>query len=178
MRGYKYNQLFVMALMIPLFAVAGCSGAKKQLGISKSKPDEFSVVKRAPLEMPPDYVLRPPRPGATRPQESEMSAEAETAVFGRGAKSNVYKPDSAEEALLYKAGAKDTDDNIRQIVDEETAALAPDEKPVSQRIFGIMGSGDEPAPASVLDAKGEAERLRKNASEGRPLNEGETAVAE
>lgn len=178
MRRFKYSQLFVMALMVPLFAVAGCSGAKKQLGISKSKPDEFSVVKRAPLEMPPDYVLRPPRPGAVRPQESEMAVEAETAVFGRGANRNAYKPDSAEEALLYKAGAKDTDENIRQIVDEETSALVPDEKAVSERLFGIMGSEDDSRPGSVLDARGEAERLRKNAEEGRPLNEGETVVAD
>jgi hypothetical protein len=32
-------------------------------------PDEFEVVQRAPLTIPPDFDLRPPKPGSPRPQE-------------------------------------------------------------------------------------------------------------
>ena len=32
-------------------------------------PDEFAVESRAPLTVPPDFDLRPPEPGAPRPQE-------------------------------------------------------------------------------------------------------------
>lgn len=46
------------------FAVVGCSsGLKNDLGLSKKAPDEFAVVKNAPLSLPPDFNLRPPKPG-------------------------------------------------------------------------------------------------------------------
>jgi len=38
--------------------------------------DEFAVVTKAPLIMPPDYNLRPPRPGAARPQEQSERQQA------------------------------------------------------------------------------------------------------
>ena len=54
----------LLAPLISFLALSGCSDAKEQLGLTRSAPDEFAVVKRAPLAMPPDYTLRPPRPGA------------------------------------------------------------------------------------------------------------------
>lgn len=169
---------FVLILVLPLMLLAGCSSAKKQLGFTKNTPDEFKVVKRAPLEMPPDYSLRPPRPGAARPQERETVVEAEAAVFGREAE-KTYQPESGEEAFLSRAGASEIDNNIRSVVDEETAALRPVEEPVAKKLFGgIMGDDQAEAPASVLDAKAEAERLQKNYEEGRPLNEGDTPTVE
>ena len=56
-------------LLMAVLALSACDSAKKQLGIERQAPDEFAVVKRAPLAMPPDYTLRPPTPGAQRPQE-------------------------------------------------------------------------------------------------------------
>ncbi len=50
-----------------LLAAAGCSGAKEALGLVQDPPDEFRVVSRAPLAIPPDFTLRPPRPGEARP---------------------------------------------------------------------------------------------------------------
>ena len=44
-----------------LAALAGCSGTvQEKLGLGKRAPDEFQVVRRAPLILPPDYSLRPP----------------------------------------------------------------------------------------------------------------------
>ena len=40
-------------------------------------PDEFAVVTRAPLSLPPDYGLRPPRPGAARPNEASPRDDAQ-----------------------------------------------------------------------------------------------------
>ena len=33
----------------------------------RKRPDEFAIGKQAPLVIPPDYALAPPRPGAPRP---------------------------------------------------------------------------------------------------------------
>ncbi|MEC7944356.1 MAG: DUF3035 domain-containing protein, partial [Pseudomonadota bacterium] len=50
--------------------VGGCEGVREAAGIAKKAPDEFAIITHAPLSMPPDYGLRPPRPGAERPQEA------------------------------------------------------------------------------------------------------------
>ena len=48
---------FSAALSLALAAaltLSACAGAKEELGLTRSAPDEFAVVKRAPLEMPPE----------------------------------------------------------------------------------------------------------------------------
>ena len=52
-----------MVLMCAVLAVSvlgACSTAtKKKLGLVSEGPDEFMVMSRAPLSLPPDYDLRP-----------------------------------------------------------------------------------------------------------------------
>jgi hypothetical protein len=161
------------------FILGGCEGTKEQLGLEKKPPDEFAVVKRAPLSMPPDYVLRPPRPGAPRPQEQETSAQARQALFGAEAMPAEAPQGAggAEDMLLRQAGALTADPAIRRKIDAETAAMGDYNKPVAQRLLGIGGHGDEPS-ATVVDPAKEAERLKKNQEEGRPVTEGETPSIE
>jgi hypothetical protein len=46
------------------FVLVGCDSIREAAGITKEPPDEFAVVTKAPLVIPPDYNLRPPKPGA------------------------------------------------------------------------------------------------------------------
>jgi Protein of unknown function (DUF3035) len=39
-------------------ALSGCESTKSALGLNKVTPDEFRVVTKAPLIVPPDYALR------------------------------------------------------------------------------------------------------------------------
>jgi hypothetical protein len=55
----------------------GCSDIKQMVGLDQSMPDEFAVESRAPLTIPPDFNLRPPEPGAPRPQEKSTEQQAE-----------------------------------------------------------------------------------------------------
>lgn len=66
-------------------ALSACSNPRKSLGLEKHPPDEFAVVARAPLEMPPDFKLRPPEPGADRPQETRPTDVARSALMGGSA---------------------------------------------------------------------------------------------
>ena len=52
--------------------------------MSGRRPDEFAVESRAPLTIPPDFDLRPPAPGATRPQEVSAASKAKTAIDNAG----------------------------------------------------------------------------------------------
>ncbi len=71
-------------LVIPCFALlfgatllSGCSDFKQVIGLDPTMPDEFAVELRAPLTVPPDFNLRPPEPGAPRPQEESPEKQAE-----------------------------------------------------------------------------------------------------
>ena len=172
--------LCVLGLTLGLTA---CSGVKEKLGMGKQVPDEFRVQARAPLSMPPDFNLRPPREGAPRPQEGTPQQQARSAVFriesaavptldgsvGRDGRSQ------GETALLTAAGAGDSDPNIRMIVNRETGLLnAEDEGFLDSLVFWR----DEDPTGIVIDAEQEARRLRENAALGKPVTAGETPTIE
>ena len=46
--------------LIGALGLGGCQSASKALGMNKVTPDEFRVVTKAPLIVPPDFSLRPP----------------------------------------------------------------------------------------------------------------------
>ncbi len=175
-------QLVVGALGLTL-GLNACSGVKESLGMGKQPPDEFRVQARAPLSMPPDFNLRPPREGMPRPQEGTPQQQARSAVFriesaavptlngtvGRDERSQ------GETALLTAAGAGDADPNIRLIVNRETGLLnAEDESFLDSLVFWR----DEDPTGVVIDAEQEAKRLRENAALGKPVTAGETPTIE
>ncbi|HUF57624.1 MAG TPA: DUF3035 domain-containing protein, partial [Thermohalobaculum sp.] len=64
---------------------AGCDriGSPLQaLGQGIPPPDEFAVIKRRPLQMPPGLGLPEPRPGAPSPLDPQPRAEAALALLG------------------------------------------------------------------------------------------------
>ena len=95
--------------------LSACSSVKEDLGLGRSPPDEFAVVDRPPLAMPPDYGLRPPEPGAPRPQEVDSAMRANDTLFG--AEDKKQEPaghmSAAEKALLEQAGANKASSDIR-----------------------------------------------------------------
>lgn len=167
-------------IILSALTLSACENAKESLGLETSPPDEFSVVKRAPLEMPPDYYLRPPAPGAQRPQELRTDVEAKQAVFGEQAPQTGSTPrsvTSGEAILLDKTQATNLDPNIRAKVDAETARIAKEEQPTIDKIRGLAGQKVD-APATVVDSKAEAERLKQNKDQGLPANEGNVPTTE
>ena len=151
--------LLLSLLSLPLMA---CESTKEQFDFSRKAPDEFAVVKRAPLEMPPSYTLRPPTPGAPRPQEQGTTEQAAEAVFGETAPSSgtpaATTTSTGEQILLQKSGATTVQNDIRNIVDAETVKRAEEEKPTFDRIMGITGKKYE-APAKTINPVKERERL-------------------
>ena len=61
--------------------LTACGVFEEQLGLNKQAPDEFRVVARAPLTLPPDFTLRPPEPGVARPQEGTTAQQARKVIF-------------------------------------------------------------------------------------------------
>ncbi len=149
---------FIFTALVLVISLSGCSSAKDAMGLTKSSPDEFRVVKRAPLELPESYALRAPAPGAPRPQEQAMVDEARQAVLGSAGR-NGSDISSGDSTLLQKAGAGSIDPNIRRRVDIETANQVDEKRPVIKKLMNI-GRDTEPA-AKIVNPIEEARRLAK-----------------
>ncbi len=168
--------VFAVAIaMAALTALAGCESMRDAVGITKRSPDEFAVVTRAPLTLPPDYGLRPPQPGAPRPQEQEVRDSAQTVLAARAGsvKRSSLPPGAsrAETALLAKAGATEVDPAIRAAIDRESSILAnQDERFVDTLLFW----NKRPKPGEIVDARQEAKRLQENAALGNSPTTGRT----
>lgn len=154
--------------------LGGCGDARKALGFDKSTPDEFRVVNRAPLSLPPDYALRPPQPGAARPQEQAGPQRALAAVTGitpRTPAANGSSVSVGENALLAKVGADRANPEIREIIERESSVLAEADQTFLDRVM-FWRKPEDLSP--VVDPNREAQRLRENAALGRPVSEGDT----
>ncbi len=171
-----------LAVLLLGAALSSCSGLKEQFGLTKSPPDEFTVVTKAPLIIPPDLTLRPPRPGASGPQDVQVREQARRALLragrdrsGAGDAGAAGDRSRGETALLSRAGADKADPDIRTVIRRETSALAEEDESFTRR---LMFWQDEAEEESVVDAEKEAERLREAAAEGKSPAEGEVPTIE
>ncbi|MBV8889529.1 MAG: DUF3035 domain-containing protein [Alphaproteobacteria bacterium] len=65
-------------------SLSACGDFRRAIGLDRPSPDEFAVESRAPLTIPPDFDLRPPEPGAARPQEKSTAEQARQALDTAG----------------------------------------------------------------------------------------------
>ena len=171
----------IVAGVIVVMALGGCDTVRETVGLTKRAPDEFTVVTKAPLVIPPDFSLRPPQPGARRPQETPPRERARRALVGSGRQgaaaanaSPAAGPRSGGEgALLKQAGALDADSSIRKTINRETTQLAEQDSSFTDRI--LFWQTKKPYGLTV-DADKEAKRIRENAAAGNSMNTGETPV--
>ncbi len=147
----KIRAVPLAAVVVALaLGTAGCAGVSKALGSGKSSPDEFAVVTKAPLVIPPDFSLRPPRPGARRPQERDAAQEAANAVFGGSGPVTAAQTDG-ERMLLESAGAQDADNSIRDLVDSEFYTIQRTNTGFANKI--LFWQGETVDPATLGDAE-------------------------
>ena len=53
----RYTRVLLAGLLLGAMGLEGCSSTSRALGLAKVTPDEFRVVTKAPLILPPDYSL-------------------------------------------------------------------------------------------------------------------------
>jgi len=172
-------------LLYTCFAIttllSGCEKAKQALGQSKEGPDEFAVYRRAPLSLPPDYGMKPPKPGAKRPQAVKPR---DRVIQAFGIKKDLSSKDKLSEKdiptlspgelnVLQLTGASKADPAIRMKIEKETSIMATASKSFTDKIafwqnpskFGL-----------IIDPEKESKRIRKNQALGTPLNTGDIPV--
>ncbi|MBL6622700.1 MAG: DUF3035 domain-containing protein [Alphaproteobacteria bacterium] len=153
-----------VAILIGLAAalLSGCSDFRQAIGSEKSAPDEFQVVVRPPLSLPPDFKLRP--------NAENLQTAASTAPEARNLARSLLEQRNTSltgYADLFQLSAIEPD--IRRKVDEETAGIRFERRLPLQIIFGGL-----PDVGPVLDQMAEDRRLRTNRLQKRALNEGAT----
>jgi len=115
--------------------LSSCGGG----GIAnRDRPDEFAVARHAPLVVPPDFALVPPRPGASTPASADSRAQAVQALFGGPA------PRSAvEKQVLQDAGADRADPGARSVAGDPNTAVVEKGSTTQTIIAAPSGSGQE-----------------------------------
>ena len=173
-----------------LFMLSACGRGTVQdaLGMGKRSPDEFAVVSRAPLIMPPDYGLRPPGAGESRPGVDTPSEQARARLVSQapqpsdGAGQEVLaaafdQPSATEspgeQALVAQASRVPSDPDIRRKIAAENQQLAE----VEQSLFTRLIEWRSPSTlGATIDPAAETQRLRTNRVEGKPATEGDSPV--
>lgn len=168
-----FKPIAVAGLVALVPVLSGCGDVRSALGYDKQAPDEFAVVARAPLSVPPTFNLRPPEPGAERPQEPSTRNGARDLILkkqgassaGSGAKT------TGDGAIRRLLGTEIADPDIRQLVNRETAEFVYEEQ---YFIDKLLFWKEKPQRGVLVDPEKEKKRLQENAALGKQVTEGET----
>ena len=148
-------------LALVLLITAGCSGkVGDMVNLSRSTPDEFAVVKRKPLSVPPDFGLRPPEESDRHSKVAlyDTRAEAQNALFG-GVATEAPSEDNLDAAdLAFLGNVPKSEPNIRRLIEQESTDLIHADRNFVKDLF--KGLLPEEQPGKALDPV-EAERRVK-----------------
>ncbi|MGC6516700.1 MAG: DUF3035 domain-containing protein [Candidatus Puniceispirillaceae bacterium] len=164
-KDYTTSVRLLAGAAFALVALSGCSDFRQAIGSEKSTPDEFEVVVRPPLSLPPGFTERPD-PNAQESQtivsSAVVSAKGQTTLLLETRQTSV---DGYDDLFAFDA----VPDNIRELVDEETAGIQFERRLPIQIVFGGL-----PNVGPLLDQMEEDARLRTNRLNGKLPTEGVT----
>ncbi|MEO1658355.1 MAG: DUF3035 domain-containing protein [Pseudomonadota bacterium] len=120
------RSLLLATAILPL--VAACVGGST----TKRTPDEFAVITKPPLTVPPDYALRPPRPGELRPQTLSSAERTQQLLLGDRSSE---PPSDGELQLIQSVGALSVDPSIRDLLNAENGSIASKNASLANRIL-------------------------------------------
>lgn len=137
------SKLLLGSALVAMALVAGCSRGDRPgvMAGRSSNLDAFAVSKRAPLTIPPDFALTPPRPGAPRPQEADSSQQALSAMFA-----NTQPARSQTEKDVIGLTRTVPEPGIRSVVNEVSTSTV-NKGPTTRTI--LAAAATDSADASV-----------------------------
>ncbi len=137
-------------------AVTGCASAGKRLGLTKTSPNEFNILTKAPLVVPPEYNLRPPQIGASSSENNYSQSAARQALIGDV---DAAEPSQGEIILMTKAGVGRANQEIRLEVDGQNSVERKTSGFADQILFWNNGKA-RASEGTPLDPEVEARRLK------------------
>jgi hypothetical protein len=172
--GFLNTTSKLSAPVIVLVVLGGCSTSSlsRTFGLTRDAPDEFTVVTRAPLSMPPYFPLRPPQPGAARPQDQSDRSQAESALVPDQALGGPPVGVSPGQAALVRDAGGGASPDIRERVDQEARLGANDDSFVDKLLYWRKTDSEK----AVVDPQQETKRLQQNSALGQSPVTGETPI--
>ena len=145
------NKIFLALLLVFCFHLSGCSSLRQAVGSEKIKLDEFSIVEKNKLVMPPTFDLT----ADLKPLEKkESNAKHEIAtLFGVERR---LEMDSLDQKFSKLFPLEQISENIRILINEETYNLQMQSRAGIDMLFG---DNDPPLIGPILDATKEQDRL-------------------
>jgi hypothetical protein len=167
-------QRVYITLFISVIALSACSNVRQTLGLERKPPDEFRVVTRAPLTVPPDFTLHPPLTGkAASSLDTAPEMQAKQALFGTSAPEQpVIASTPTEAALLQQAGAGKTNPEIKAVIVKEYAQMTV----ANKTLLGDIITWKKNSSTVVVDPVKEEQRLEDNKAKGLPANTGTVPI--
>jgi len=152
-----------MRKYLPVLTIAGvaalstgCTSASKALGLTTQAPNEFNILTKAPLVVPPEYNLRPPRIGESSAENNYSQKSAREALIGD---IDATEPSRGEIFLMTKAGVGNANQEIRLEIDGVNSVERKSEN-FANRVLFWQDGGIVTPEGSPLDPEVEAQRLR------------------
>ncbi len=141
---------FLILLLLSSLFIVSCSKVRESAGVNRKNIDEFSVIENPPLVIPPDFNLLPPDQLEEKNLDKAESGLAKAILFGlEDQNDNNNSELSTMENILSKSNADETDDSIRDEIDEQ---FASEKRSISKSWDDEM---------EILDSINESERIRK-----------------
>ncbi len=135
--------------------LGGCTQTTKALGITKNAPNEFNILTKPPLVVPPEYNLRPPQIGTSSSDNNYSQQAAREALIGN---IDSAEPSRGETVLMSKAGVGDANQEIRLEIDGQNSVERKTNDFSNRILFWKDGRVVTP-DGSPLDTELEAKRL-------------------
>ncbi len=163
----KSRFLTTATLVAATVAIAACSldsrrggTLRQQLGIAQGAPDEFLIIARAPIEVPPSFDLPRPQPGAPSRVDVDPLSDAHSALFLRPDPIRLGAASGGEQVLLSGANAEGDNSVVRDILAEEEGPR-DNEKYGLSSLFGYRIPARLGESSEDLDSLEEVEALRQ-----------------
>ena len=140
---------FLILVLLSSLLTVSCSKVRESAGINRKNIDEFSIIENPPLVIPPDFNLRPPEQLEEKNLDKAESDLAKEILFGLEDETNNNNSEfSTMESILSESNADETNDSIRDEIDEQFA---------SEKRSMSKSWDDE---IEILDSIAESERIR------------------
>ena len=139
------------------------------------------MLTKAPLVVPPDYNLMPPKPGAAPTNQIQPTDAAQTALFGSDpatVASNIPGNSSqGEKLLLAYAGMANADPNIRQELDSDRKAMVGSDDSFTDELLFWQGPKADTGKRRRCRCRGQTHRSAKVRPDDRPSSQDGSAQA-
>ena len=202
MHSLRLLPFLCAASCLALLGACSSGTVKNTLGLTRSSPDEFRVLPRPALSVPPQFALRPPAAPGEDVGSAEVapSKQAQALVMGEDKPANAkgetfkLKPGSADTAVQPVTVSPSATETVKGKTSAETqflqnAGAAQADPKVRNVLTEEKLQVEQPAEESpwwdifpdstekkepIVQPSKEAERIKQNKDGNKPVTEGET----